>query len=212
MAPNGAPHGELGVWMLLKLTVENAAAYIDIWASKRRDLALRRKSSARGSSMEYRIRSRALKSLNFQILVHRIRKGAVEITFPIRIPETFVVPSPRADGGSIEVSAGGAYEPVFRNRVEEMQYRLCRSIWHTLKLHEYLLQRRLGEARLDDSGLPTKPIRSSTKQQWFQYKEACDAFGLEYSLKALAADMSLSYGYTRKVFSNWKREKVEDEP
>ena len=48
--------------------------------------------------------------------------------------------------------------------------------------------------------------QTSSRQAWFLYKLKCDMAGIKFTHKELAAELHLSHGYVRQLFSIFKKE------
>jgi hypothetical protein len=63
--------------------------------------------------------------------------------------------------------------------------------------------------KAESSQVPVKPDKDAPLDQWFDYYHACLRAKRRYTLKELAADVSLDYGYIRQKHSEYKAEHAD---
>jgi hypothetical protein len=128
--------------MLINLPISNVDSYVDIALSKRSDIVTDRHSFDSPEKIVYSKRLQMFDNLLFQIYLHKIAEGITEITFPIPLQNSEVIPSPYSIGGTIEITNGPNRDRHFKNEGEDAIYKICHSIWLKVKPQERILRKK----------------------------------------------------------------------
>lgn len=59
---------------------------------------------------------------------------------------------------------------------------------------------------------PPRPAEKAGREAWFEYKRSMGRAGIRCTLRQLAADMNLAYGYVRQLSADWQEAERDSEP